>query len=142
MSFIFTQYSFCNSFIHGLISIYMSPSDVIFPLVHLTHPPDLSTRLVEPYKQGVVPDCTHGSSTRWRCSTRGSSMCGAFKTRSCFRLDLGVVLAWSLNYKELFKIGFVDCPQAFRHKAQLLMCLSQYYILGPDMVEMNTTHSL
>ena len=31
----------------------------------------LPDRLVEPYKQGVVPDRIHASSTRWRCSTGG-----------------------------------------------------------------------
>ena len=35
---------------------------------------------VDPKKQGIVEDWTCGSSTRGRCSTHGSSPCGALKT--------------------------------------------------------------
>ena len=58
----------------------------------------------------VHQTCTSGSSTRWRCLTRGSSTCGPLKTRSCSKLDLWVVLAWSHKNKELFQIGLMDRP--------------------------------
>ena len=55
---------------------------------------------VEPQKQGVVPNWTHGSVTR-----------GAIKTRRCSGLDSWIVSGWSLRNKELFQIGLVDRSQ-------------------------------
>ena len=37
--------------------------------------------------------------------TRGSSLRGALKTRSCSGLDSWIVLAWSLKNEELFPCG-------------------------------------
>ena len=89
----------------GTMSIYINtpspPPDSSKPLVHMTRPPILWS---------LVLDCTQVSFTCWRCSTSGSSTLGAIKTRSCSRLDLWVVLAWSLKNVELFQIGLVDHP--------------------------------
>ena len=41
---------------------------------------------------------------------RGSSTRGALKTRSCSRLDSGIVLEWSIKKEELLRIGLVDPP--------------------------------
>ena len=49
--------------------------------------------------EGGVPDWTRGSPPR-----------GALKTRSYSRLDLWIVHAWSLQSKEVFRIGLVDHP--------------------------------
>ena len=47
---------------------------------------------MEPYKRGVVPDWTRGTTF------------GALKTRSCSELDEWIVLAWSPQNKEVFRI--------------------------------------
>ena len=47
----------------------------------------------------LVPDLIRVLSTR-----------GALKTRSGSGLDLWIVHAWSLNNKEVFRIGLVDRP--------------------------------
>ena len=66
---------------------------------------------METLKKGVFPDCTRGSSTRWKCLTHELFTGGAFKIKkSCIRLDSWVVLAWSIKNEQLFQIGLVDCP--------------------------------
>ena len=80
-----------------------------------TFPPFLTpTQLMDPtsvaLKQGVLTNCTCGSSMRVRCSNHGMSLRGAWKTWICSGLD-SLTVSWSLKNKELFPTGLMDRPR-------------------------------